>query len=174
MFARRGLADYGSKHRRRSGGKVHRILFASLILGVSGLGFAGCSSESPDTSAGALGPAEYCVTVSPAWDADAIPNYDDEMSGAERATAVSDFKAAIDALPQGVELGALNQQQSDLLVRALPFYLALYENPELSGASPAQVAEAAGMSLSDFEAMNTGENTAIATAGRESLVAFCQ
>lgn len=153
---------------------MQRLFFAGVIVGASGLLLAGCGSEDSDSSAGDLSPLDYCVAVSPVWDANAIPNYDDVMSGAERATTVSTFKAAIEALPQGVGLGALSQQASDLLVQALPFYVALYEKPELSEADPARVAEAAGMSLSDLEAMNNDENTAIATAGRESLVAYCQ
>lgn len=134
----------------------------------------GCMSLTACGSSETMQPLAYCDAVAAAWDSTAIPNYDDDLSGAERDAAIGSMKTAIETLPQGVDLGAITQEQADLMVQVLPVYLALYEDPSLAGQDQAAAAEAVGLSAEEFESLNSPENNALAQAAVSSLTSYCQ
>lgn len=141
---------------------------ASMVLSTA------CGSRDDDvTSSEPLEPTAYCQAIAPLWDAGLLPNVGDDMTSAERATTVTTLQATVDALPQGIELGVLTPEQSDIVARTLPIILALYENPELLDAGPEATAETIGMSPEEFESLNSAENSDIASLGIESLIRYC-
>ena len=148
---------------------MRAVGLASIAVAV----LAACSSgEGEASSAQELTPASYCTTVAPLWDTNAIPNYDDDLSGAERATAVADFRAALASLSQGVGLGALTQDQADLLAKGFGVYLSFYEDPSLADAEPGVVAEAAGLSVGEMTALTSSDNTQV-EAAVQALSDYC-
>jgi hypothetical protein len=146
---------------------------AAGLVGIAAL-LAACSSSGDDASTAAVEPNTYCQEIAPLWDSEVLPNIGAQMSGAERATTVTTLQAAITALPQGVELGALTAEQSDVMVRTLPIFVALYENPDLIEAGPDAAAEAIGMPPEELASLNSSANSDIASDGIESLVAYCK
>ena len=146
---------------------VPRAKLASIFFG-------GCLALTACGSSETVEPLAYCNAIAPAWDSSAIPNYDDDLSGAERDTAITSMKTAIETLPQGVDLGAITQEQVDLMVRVLPVYLALYEDPSLADQDQMNVAEAAGLSAEEFASLNSPENNALAEAAVASLTTYCE
>lgn len=157
------------KRRMRSG-----LPLAVGLVGIAALLTACSSGGDGDPSTAAAEPNAYCQAIAPLWDSEVLPNIGAEMSGAERATTVTTLQAAIDALPQGIALGALTAEQSDVMVRTLPIFVALYENPELIEAGPDAAAEAIGMSPEELANLNSSANSDIASDGIESLVAYCK
>lgn len=150
----------------------HQLMIGGVsVLAVLALG--ACGSSTSGGGEKPLEPLSYCASVAPVWDSTAIPNADDDLSGAERATAVSDLRKAIQALPQGVTLNALTQQESDVLVKALPVIVALYEDPTLIDADSATIAERTGLSTEDVEDMKSADNSRLGEAV-QSLTDYCQ
>ncbi len=142
------------------------LAFAVVLL------IAGCSSgDDPNTAADSVTPLDYCAQLAPLWDKDAIANYDEPMSGAERATAVDSLQAAIGALPQGIGLGALTQDQVELLQTGFAVIIALYEDPALADGDPAAAAEAAGLTAEEFEQLSASPE---AEGAVDALYSYCQ
>ena len=146
-----------------------RVVLAGSIAVV--LGLSGCSSDGTASSE-PMQPMEFCEATAPLWDSDAIPNFDDEMSGSERDAATASFSSAIDTLPQGVELGVMNQEQADLLAKGYRVFLALYEDPSLVDQGPSAAAEVAGLTPEEFASINEPGNPVIEGAV-QGLTEYC-
>lgn len=150
----------------------HRLMLGGVSV-VALLALGACGSSTGGAGDAPLEPLAYCAAVAPVWDSNAIPNADDELSGAERATAVSDLREAIQVLPQGVSLNAVTQQKSDVLVKALPVIVALYEDPTLIDADSATIAERTGLSTEEVEDMKSVDDSRLGEAV-QSLTDYCQ
>ena len=146
--------------------KLTRAGSIVALLAVSGCATSEVASREP------MGPLEFCEATAPLWDADAIPNFDDQMSGAERATATANFATAIDTLPQGIELGVMTKEQADLLAKGLRIFQALYEDPSLVDKGAGAAAEVAGLTPEEFESINEPGNPVIEGAVR-GLTEYC-
>ena len=154
--------------------QIHIIALAfsaSLVL-------VACSSDSTSISQSeTLDPMAFCVATSSLWDSSAIPNVDEEMSGAERATTVATLKTAIGILPQGVALNAFTEEQSNLLARSYSLIVKLYEDSSISelgpSATPKQIADALGISEDEYTELDT-EMDKFGPAALDSLLAYCQ
>lgn len=146
-----------------------RLAFTGSIVAL--LALSGCTTAEV-ASREPMEPLEFCEATAPLWDADAIPNFDDEMSGAERATATASFATAIDTLPQGVELGVMTKEQADLLAKGLRIFQALYEDPSLVDKGAGAAAEVAGLTPEEFESINEPGNPVIEGAVR-GLTEYC-
>ena len=149
------------------------VTVKSALVGSVAVLFAlpGCTTADVASSE-PMDPLVFCESTAPLWDADAIPNFDDEMSGAERATATASFSAAIDTLPQGVELGVMTQEQADLLAKGLRIFQALYEDPSLVDQGASAAAEVAGLTPEEFESINEPGNPVIEGAV-QGLTEYC-
>ena len=152
-----------------------RILATVVLTSISTLAFSACgSSGDAGSQSDELDPMAYCSVVSPLWDYQAIPNYDDEMSGAERATTITKLKAAISSLPQGVVLGALTEEQADLMAKVISTILPVYEDPLLDMEDAAAMAEANGLSAEEFAAIEASARSDLAESAVKSLDEYCK
>ena len=135
-----------------------------------------CAGNNVDDSASVppLEPLVYCEAVAMFYDYLGIPNVDDDLNGAERATVISTVEKAALALPQGVDLGVLTAEESDILNKTVPVILGLYKNPDLAKAEAPEIAKALGIPEEELLELNSEENNAIAESARTSLQDYCQ
>lgn len=145
------------------------VLIAGSVVAL--LASAGCTTAEV-ASREPMEPLAYCAATAPLWDSDAIPNFDDQMSGAERASATESFKVAVGTLPEGVELGVMTREEADLLAKGLRIIQALYEDPSLVDRGPGAAADVAGLTPEEFAEIEDPGNPVIAAAV-QGLTDYC-